>query len=130
MTWERWTEENVITLRKLWRDGLSASQIAREMKVPTRNAVIGKIHRLGLSGRDKTKQADKVNLPKLEPKPVIIIARSERPLSRGLLPMAGKCKWPTGDPKDPANYFTCGRQSLSNGPYCKTHHEIAFRGRS
>ena len=46
-----WTEERVETLKKLWSDGLSASQIAKQLGGVTRNAVIGKVHRLGLSGR-------------------------------------------------------------------------------
>jgi len=49
-----WTDERVETLKKLWLDGHSASQIAAELgHAITRNAVIGKVHRLGLSGRDK-----------------------------------------------------------------------------
>lgn len=46
-----WTDERVETLKKLWQDGLSASQIAKQLGGVTRNAVIGKVHRLGLSGR-------------------------------------------------------------------------------
>lgn len=49
-----WTEERVELLKKLWNDGLSASQIAAELGLVTRNAVIGKVHRLGLSGRAKS----------------------------------------------------------------------------
>jgi GcrA cell cycle regulator len=49
-----WTDERVELLKKLWQDGLSASQIAAELGGVTRNAVIGKVHRLGLSGRAKT----------------------------------------------------------------------------
>ena len=48
-----WTDERVDLLKKLWADGLSASQIAGELGNVTRNAVIGKVHRLGLSGRAK-----------------------------------------------------------------------------
>ena len=48
-----WTEERVELLKKLWAEGLSASQIAAELGNVTRNAVIGKVHRLGLSGRAK-----------------------------------------------------------------------------
>ncbi|WP_230532308.1 GcrA family cell cycle regulator [Microvirga roseola] len=48
-----WTDERVELLKKLWADGLSASQIAAELGNVTRNAVIGKVHRLGLSGRAK-----------------------------------------------------------------------------
>src|SRR3989338_6072819 len=46
-----WTDDRVATLKKLWLDGLSASQIAKQLGGVTRNAVIGKVHRLGLSGR-------------------------------------------------------------------------------
>ena len=49
-----WTDERVEQLKKLWSDGLSASQIAAELGNVTRNAVIGKVHRLGLSGRAKS----------------------------------------------------------------------------
>ena len=49
-----WTDERVELLRKLWADGLSASMIAVELGGITRNAVIGKVHRLGLSGRAKS----------------------------------------------------------------------------
>jgi GcrA cell cycle regulator len=52
-----WTEERVELLKKLWSDGLSASQIAAELGNVTRNAVIGKVHRLGLSGRAKSAAA-------------------------------------------------------------------------
>jgi GcrA cell cycle regulator len=52
-----WNDERVELLKKLWNDGLSASQIAGELGGVTRNAVIGKVHRLGLSGRTKTQAA-------------------------------------------------------------------------
>ena len=50
---QTWTDDRVELLKKLWADGLSASQIAGELGGITRNAVIGKVHRLGLSGRAK-----------------------------------------------------------------------------
>lgn len=46
-----WTDERVETLKRLWLDGLSAGQIAKQLGGVTRNAVIGKVHRLGLAGR-------------------------------------------------------------------------------
>ena len=49
-----WTDERVETLKKLWADGLSASQIAAQLGGVSRNAVIGKVHRLKLSGRAKS----------------------------------------------------------------------------
>jgi GcrA cell cycle regulator len=48
-----WTDDRVDALKKMWLDGMSASQIANELGGVTRNAVIGKVHRLGLSGRGK-----------------------------------------------------------------------------
>lgn len=58
-----WTEERVELLKKLWNDGLSASQIAGELGNVTRNAVIGKVHRLGLSGRAKNPSASAAPRP-------------------------------------------------------------------
>ena len=52
-----WTDERVELLKKLWADGLSASQIAAELGGITRNAVIGKVHRLGLSGPRQERRA-------------------------------------------------------------------------
>src|SRR4051812_12491117 len=54
MTVLTWTDDRVEQLKKLWEAGLSASQIAAELGNVTRNAVIGKVHRLGLSGRAKS----------------------------------------------------------------------------
>ena len=68
-----WTDERVETLKKMWTEGQSASQIAKELGGVTRNAVIGKVHRLGLSNRAggapepaKAKAADPA--PKAEPR--------------------------------------------------------------
>ena len=61
-----WTDERVETLKKMWNEGQSASQIAKELGGVTRNAVIGKVHRLGLSNR--TSGTEKVE-PKAETKP-------------------------------------------------------------
>ena len=54
-----WTDERVELLKKLWSDGLSASQIAAELGGITRNAVIGKVHRLGLAGRAGPARAER-----------------------------------------------------------------------
>ena len=59
-----WTEERVELLKKLWAEGLSASQVAKQLGGVTRNAVIGKVHRLGLSGRVTTQTARKRAAPK------------------------------------------------------------------
>lgn len=59
-----WSDDRVELLKKLWNDGLSASQIAGELGGVTRNAVIGKVHRLGLSGRAKTNSASAAARPR------------------------------------------------------------------
>ena len=75
MTDLSWTEERVELLKKLWTDGNSASQIAKELVGVTRNAVIGKVHRLGLSGRAKTPNATPRPQPAKKP------ATAQRPNS-------------------------------------------------
>jgi len=70
-----WTDERVELLKKLWTDGLSASQIAAELGNVTRNAVIGKVHRLGLSGRAKPGPTGEPKPRKLE-RPAAATARS------------------------------------------------------
>ena len=81
MTWV-WTEERVELLTKLWADGLSASQIAGELGGITRNAVIGKVHRLKLSGRAKSpsSSAPRQRKPRA---PSAFVRSSTRPMSRG-----------------------------------------------
>ena len=86
-----WTDERVELLRKLWLDGLSASQIAGELADGiTRNAVIGKVHRLGLSGRAKAPSAPAAR-PRAQ-KPIRSSApsapRSHAPVMRGNLAYA------------------------------------------
>ncbi|MGL4635115.1 MAG: GcrA family cell cycle regulator [Beijerinckiaceae bacterium] len=64
-----WNDERVELLKKLWSDGLSASQIAAELGGVTRNAVIGKVHRLGLSGRAKAPSVSAPRVRKAVPRP-------------------------------------------------------------
>ncbi|MCX7558991.1 GcrA cell cycle regulator [Sulfitobacter sp. F26204] len=65
-----WTDDRVETLKKMWGEGQSASQIAKELGGVTRNAVIGKVHRLGLSNRATTSTAAKAETkPKAKPAP-------------------------------------------------------------
>jgi GcrA cell cycle regulator len=80
MTWT-WTDERVETLKRLWSEGLSASQIAGELGGITRNAVIGKVHRLGLSGRAKAPSSSAPRPRK--PRAPSQYVRTTRPVSRG-----------------------------------------------
>src|SRR5437763_8020846 len=78
---QTWTDERVERLKKLWADGLSASQIAGELGGITRNAVIGKVHRLGLSGRAK---APSSSVPRQrKPRAPAPMYRAARPAMRG-----------------------------------------------
>jgi len=140
-----WTDERVATLKKLWLEGLSASQIAKQLGGVTRNAVIGKVHRLGLSGRAAPSQPSRstfkapraprpVSVPqprRLEahapapaPRPILI---DEAPGTATVLTLgAHMCKWPIGDPS--ADSFTfCGRRNEGDGPYCAQHAQVAYQ---
>ncbi len=149
-----WTEDRVEILKKLWIEGLSASQIATEMGGVTRNAVIGKVHRLGLSGR-----ATPSRPPRPRPKvanartrntaPVAkttkstpAVRREEAPIApiepqklpngefATVLTLTNKlCKWPIGDPAKPGFKF-CGRGSTESSPYCKEHAAQAYQPQS
>lgn len=72
----QWTDERVELLKKRWADGLSASQIAAELGGVTRNAVIGKVHRLGLSGRVKAQPS---GVARLRAKPAATAPRRTAP---------------------------------------------------
>ena len=76
-----WTDERVELLKKLWSDGLSASQIAAELGGVTRNAVIGKVHRLGLSGRAKAVSTPAPRPRK--PRPAATVTAHARPMVNG-----------------------------------------------
>jgi GcrA cell cycle regulator len=144
-----WTDERVATLKKLWLDGLSASQIAKQLGGVTRNAVIGKVHRLGLSGRAapsqparpafKAPRPARVAAP--APAPVVqrratvdapvaptvpSVLRQETPGSATVLTLgAHMCKWPIGDPATEGFTF-CGK-GAHDGPYCDAHAQIAYQ---
>ena len=146
-----WTDERVESLKKLWQDGLSASQIAKQLGGVTRNAVIGKVHRLGLSGRaTPSKPARPVfkaprparpaaapAAPRRIAEPTVAVASApapapvryvdEAPGSATVLTLgAHMCKWPIGDPSLDSFTF-CGRRSEENGPYCHEHATVAYQ---
>src|SRR5829696_10278282 len=81
MTVLTWTDDRVEQLKKLWEGGLSASQIAAELGNVTRNAVIGKVHRLGLSGRAKAPSSAAPRQRKARPQTHVM--RMARPAMRG-----------------------------------------------
>jgi len=133
---QTWTEPRVEQLKKLWADGLSASQIAGELGGITRNAVIGKVHRLGLSGRAR---APSLCIPRQrKPRAPSQMFRAPRLMMRGNTALAQmpqydyepepelienvipigqrcalieldheKCHWPIGEPGQ-SGFFFCG----------------------
>jgi len=116
-----WTKERVELLQNLWGKGKSASEIAEILGGISRNAVIGKAHRLGLSGRpspiasDKPRSTAKTRVKKHN-KSATILDLTER-----------MCRWPIGDPKKPGFRF-CGKATVMAGvPYCKEHIEMAYQ---
>jgi GcrA cell cycle regulator len=156
MTALTWTDDRVEQLKKLWEGGLSASQIAAELGNVTRNAVIGKVHRLGLSGRAKSPSSAAPRPRKARPAQHMM--RVTRPVSRGntalahvfeveaeqqdpvaydnVVPMSQRlsllelneatCHWPIGDPSNP-EFFFCGGKALQSLPYCAHHSRIAYQ---
>ena len=139
MAESNWSEDRITTLMSLWLNGLSASQIAKQLGGVTRNAVIGKVHRLGLSGRAQPSRPARLpRSPRRAAPPPRPVARMAPPQTRpqpapegpGLVPSlavlgAHACKWPIGDPKA-ADFSFCGRIA-SGGPYCPSHKASAFQ---
>ena len=136
-----WTDEKVEKLRQLWTKGHTASQIAEALGDTTRNAVIGKAHRLNLEARAPSKRSGAST------------TSQNRPIKRGPAPTSRKakfqsilldknfepenpksledltdqtCKWPIGHPNEEKFYF-CGRKPEGEFPYCKLHVLYAFQ---
>lgn len=110
-----WTEERVAELTELWNSGLSAARVAAKLGDVTRNAVIGKVHRLGLSGRPSPiRRVRTVPRPIPPPEPPPFVGVVNRP-----------CQWPYGDPGEPDFRF-CGRESAPSKPYCPEHVARAY----
>ena len=119
-----WTDERIEQLKKLWDEGLSASQIAKELgEGVTRNAVIGKAHRLGLKSRPSPVKSDKTKAKA----PAKKAAKKEAKKFVTLLDLTDRmCKWPFGHPGDPDFHF-CGRPAEPGMPYCATHCAEAYQ---
>jgi GcrA cell cycle regulator len=151
-----WNDERVELLKKLWADGLSASQIAGRLGGVTRNAVIGKVHRLGLSGRATTSRM-KSHRPRVRSQSTkrlmkprfahvgnpalrnLYLQDAEAyvpPVEELVIPIAERksiqtlteasCRWPIGDPQA-ADFHFCGRTKVTALPYCEFHARRAFQ---
>jgi GcrA cell cycle regulator len=153
-----WTDERVELLKKLWSDGLSASQIAAALGGVTRNAVIGKVHRLGLSGRAKSASSAGPRPRKARSSSHML--RMARASIRGntalahayefdteatpelidnIIPIGQRrtllelteqtCRWPIGDPGS-GDFFFCGGIPIGGLPYCAYHSRVAYQAAS
>ncbi|MCB1557068.1 MAG: gcrA cell cycle regulator family protein [Alphaproteobacteria bacterium] len=132
-----WTDERVALLEKLWGEGRTAAEIAKELGDVTRNAVIGKAHRLKLSNRVSPIQQNSkkaaVKLPVEKAKVAGMIRPAVKtPLSSGTegVTMAEltprMCRWPMGDPKNPDFRF-CGCTAAPGLSYCDEHAKMAYQ---
>ena len=137
-----WTEENIAKLKELWGKGNTASQIAEIIGGISRNAVIGKAHRLNLSAKIKTRTAtsnrnfeNSLDEKNTKSKRVrrskfksLIIEKDFEPENPKQLEELDEnsCKWPIGHPNEKSFYF-CGRSSLKDFSYCKLHLLYAYQ---
>ena len=137
-----WTPERVEKLRELWKKNHSASQIASMLGNTTRNAVIGKAHRLNLDARAVSKKSKpKINTEdnvKSELKPqklgrkarfkALLLDKSfEQENPKKLEELTDQtCRWPIGHPYEEKFYF-CGRKPMEKFSYCKLHVLYAFQ---
>jgi|TARA_B110000305_G_scaffold196388_1_gene221438 GcrA cell cycle regulator len=137
-----WTDEKVQKLRELWTKGHTASEIAGLLGDTTRNAVIGKAHRLDLEERAPSKSkssSEKRDVTKSQPKlrgsasrkskfkSILLDKNFEPENPTSLENLTDKtCKWPSGHP-DEENFYFCGRKPVDAFPYCKLHVLYAFQ---
>jgi len=139
-----WTDEKVAKLKELWGKGNTASQIAEIIGGLSRNAVIGKAHRLNLSAKIKTRaatsnqkfensleekntQTKKFRRSKFKS---LIIEKDFEPENPKQLEELtdNDCKYPIGHPNE-KNFYFCGRTSLKDFSYCKLHLLYAYQSR-
>ena len=137
-----WNEEKVNKLKELWGKSHTASQIAEIIGGISRNAVIGKAHRLNLSAKIKTRAATsnqnfensqeqkniKSNRGRKSKFKSLIIEKDFEPENPKQLEELDEssCKWPIGHPDEKSFYF-CGRSSLKDFSYCKLHLLYAYQ---
>jgi GcrA cell cycle regulator len=148
ITQTTWTTERVALLKNRIDAGLSCAQIAREIGV-SRNAIIGKVNRLGLSrfksitsGQRQRTGVGKIARPRIAPQHRTLLALCAKPpLAFVETPQDSAkrcsllelqqwhCRWPLGDPTA-ENFGFCGNDSVHALPYCAVHARMAYRPNS
>jgi len=137
-----WNEKKVDKLKELWGNGSTASQIAEIIGGISRNAVIGKAHRLNLSSKIKTRNVSSaknfdsrtvgINSKQKQGRKSkfksLLIEKDFEPENPKKLEELDEssCKWPVGHPEETSFYF-CGRSSLKDFSYCKLHLLYAYQ---
>jgi GcrA cell cycle regulator len=146
-----WTDDRINLLKQLWGQGLTASQIAERLGGVSRNAVIGKAHRLGLSSRPSPIRGGVTPGPRPARKPrsapsarpaagaaaspstnaaEAAPAPAPKPAPRRVATGGSKaCMWPLGDPKE-QNFHFCEAPAEPGRPYCAEHCAQAYQRRS
>ena len=135
-----WTNEQVEELKRLWSEGLTTGEIGKALGV-SKNAVVGKAHRLGLQGRPSPirRPEDEPAVPAEPETPPPVAGKAPRRTSKAAKKAAAtkekrftvndlvssSCRWPIGDPKDEDFHF-CGKEALPDKPYCAEHAAIAY----
>jgi GcrA cell cycle regulator len=118
-----WTEERVETLTQMWLDGSTARQIAEILgEGVTRNAVIGKANRLGLSKPSKSSETRRQRRTEVK-QAVLQMPEGGATI---LTLTSSTCRWPIGDPGDDDFRF-CGAKPKEDGPYCEFHARLAYQ---
>jgi GcrA cell cycle regulator len=127
-----WTDERIAELTRLWQAGHSASEIGKRLGV-SKNAVVGKAHRLKLPGRPspiKHTEAPRTQPPKRKQAAAKPRVQAPPPRARVEDGRGGPgCLWPIGDPGDTDFHF-CGEQVVPGKPYCADHAARAYITRS
>ena len=138
-----WDDNNVSKLRELWDQGLPTAQIGKLLGF-TKNAVVGKAHRIGLERRPSPirrtavkpdrKKARSPIIPKLnfevkkdEVKETPVNQQTFQPLVKNLFTKSVKrgCEWPEGHP-DESDFKFCGKERFEDKPYCIDHCAVAY----
>ena len=137
-----WDDSNVARLRELWDQGLPTAQIGKLLGF-TKNAVVGKAHRIGLERRPSPirrtavkpdrKKARSPVMPKLnfETQNDNHLSKNEsirfQPVVKNLFNASTKrgCEWPKGHP-DESDFHFCGKDRFEDKPYCLEHCAVAY----